>query len=336
MNSPELGRQRINEIRRLAINDFRREVRLRAVRLYLLFIPLAVCGGLMYTRWILQTDPQEKLLYAILFLLSFQGVMLVGVWLWLNPRVMLLLKEMKLLRLDVDRDSLEQGAGPSDSLVDVLQNPAIPQWAGKGGLVVALVAASLLAVRIFPPPSPLPAAEIRNFITLGDGESVESVSETKAPWNGMFPTSEIITYCDAECLAVQEGPQGPIYPGKITDDKGHELPVDTRMVNDGKSYEFTIHLPEQILPGQVYVLRERLTLAHFVKKEGDAWKVRTRANWGAPEAQYTFVYKMPKDASLVDGHPDSERQDDTAKYAVYKAVRRDGESFEFSFTYRTK
>ena len=336
MNRPDLNNERMSEIRRRATSDFRREVRLRAVRLYLLFVALAVCGGSMYTRWILQTDPQEKLLYAILFLLCFQGVVLVGIWLWLNPRVMLLLKEMKLLRLDIDRDSLEQGAGSSDSLVDVLQNPALPWWAGKAGLVVVLIAASLLAIRIFPPPSPLPAGEIQNYITLGDSESAESISETKMPWNGMFPTSEITTYCDAECLAVQEGPQGLIYPGKITDDKGRELPVETRLVNDGKSYQFTIHMPEQVLPGQVYVLREQLTLAHFVKKEGDAWKVRMRANWGAPEARYTFVYKMPKEGSIVDGKPDYECQDNSAKYARYEGTRKNGESFEFSFKYKVK
>ena len=152
----------------------------------------------------------------------------------------------------------------------------------------------------------------------------------------MFPTSEIITYCDAECLAVQEGPQGLVYPGKMTDEQGRELSVETRLVNDGKSYQFTIHLPGQILPGQVFTLREHLTLAHFVKKEGDAWRVRTRSNWGAPEARYTFVYKMPKDASIVDGHPDDVCEQDDAKYLRYEATRQDGKSFEFSFAYKAK
>ncbi len=336
MNRPELDKQRITEIRRQATGDFRREMRFRAIKHWLLYLVMTVFSAFVYVRWQFQTDPQQRLLYAIVCFLSFQSLMLLGLWLWLFPRVLLLLKEIKLLRIDIDRDSLEQGSGSSDSLVDVLQPSGFPRRKVMLVIVGVVAAASAQLALKFPPPPPLPAAEIRNFITLGDGESAESVSETKAPWNGMFPTSEIITYCDADCLSVQEGPQGLIYPGKMTDDKGRELPIDTRLVNDGKSYQFTIHLPEQILPGQVYVLREQMTLAHFVKKEGDAWKVWMRSNWGAPVAQYTFVYKMPKDASIVDGHPDQECQDDAAKYALYKAVRRDGKSFEFSFNYKAK
>lgn len=337
MNRPELDKQRTTEIRRQATGDFRREMRFRAIKLWLLYLALTVLCAFVYARWQLQTDPQQWLLYAIVCLIFLQSMVSVSFSLWLYPRVLLLLKEIKLLRIDIGRDSLEAGSGSSDSLVDVLQPAGFPRRKVMLGVVAVLAMVSMQVAFRFPPPPPaLPAAEIRNFITLGDGESAESVSETKAPWDGMFPTSDIVTYCDAECLAVQEGPQGLIYPGKITDDKGRELPVETRLVNDGKSYQFTIHLPEQILPGQVYVLREQMTQAHFVKKEGDAWKVRMRSNWGAPEARYTFVYKMPKNASIVDGHPDSECQDDTAKYARYKATRRDGKSFEFCFNYKVK
>ncbi len=336
MNRPELDKQRITDIRRRATGDFRREMRFRAVKLWLLYLALTVLCAFVYARWQLQTDPQQWLLYAIVCLLFLQSLMSVGLWLWLLPRVLLLLKEMKLLRIDIDRDSLEAGSGASDSLVDVLQPSGFPGRKVMLAVVCVVAVVSVQAALRFPPPPPPPAGEIQNFITLGDSESAESVSEIKVPWSGMFPTSEITTYCDAERLAVQEGPEGLIYPGKITDDKGRELPVETHLVNDGKSYQFTVHLPEQILPGQIFTLRERLTLARFAKKEGDAWKVRMRANWGAPEARYTFVYKMPKDASIVDGRPNQECRDDTARYALYKAVRRDGTPFEFSFAYKVK
>ena len=333
MNSPEFDSQRATGMRRQAAQDFQRHMRRRAVIMWLVIMALSALCTIAGQRWTLRTDPQERLLYAVIYFLSVQSMVLLSLWYWIGPRITLLLKEMKLLRIDLARDSAEGPGGASESLLDVLTKRQFSRWMVLAASIITIMATSLL-VTVFLPPKRVSPCEFQEYYTLGDGESAESLVEAKSLWPGIFPMSEIPNFCDADVLEIEKGPQGLVFPGKCWDVQGRELPVEVRLTNDGKSYEFKVKLFEPTMPGDNFVSKSQMRLAHFVKKEGDAWRVHVRSEFGSIETRYKYVFKMPKNSQLVEGHPDCDVGDGEARYAVFQGVLKGHQPLEISFTYK--
>ena len=333
MNSPEFDSQRATDMRRQAAQDFQRHMRRRAIIVWLVIMALATLCAIAGQRWTLRSDPQERLLYAVIYFLSVQSMVLVSLWYWIGPRITLLLKEMKLLRIDLARDSAEGPGGASESLLDVLTKRHFSRWTVLAASIATIMGTSLLVTVLLPPKRVTPC-EIQEYYTLGDGESAGSMGEGRAPWRGSFPKSEMSTYCDADVLEVEKGPQGLVFPGKWWDAQGRELPVEVRLTDDGKSYEFKAKLLDPIMPGDNFVLRSQMRLAHFIKKEGDAWRVHVRSAFGMIDTRYKYVFKMPKNSQLVEGHPDCDLGDGEARYAIFQGTLKNGQPLELSFTYK--
>lgn len=330
MNTNPSDNARVSYLRRQAVANFRRSMRLRALLLWVIVMGVGTVCCITGQRYFTRGIGEERLLYAIIYFLSIQVGILFSLWYWLSPRVMLLLKEVKLIRVDLARDSGEGAAGASESLVDLLKGRPFNRWLVLGVSLATILLVSAAATWFMPPIVDVVSAYAR----LSDDGAADIFTELKGTYTGQFPTSELHDNSDKDMYDIQPDGGTLRYPGKRWDGAGHDLPVEVRLDPTGTAYLFTTQFPAPIYPGDRIVMRDHVQVPHFLKKDGDAWRVRIQTTDGDIHRQYRYVIELPKGAQLLDPKPGGASTCNGVTTVTYVGGYRPGSPVRCEFTYR--
>ncbi len=280
--------EKARELREQATARYRKAARATAYWAAALCVPLLVLASYAAIRWSHATDFDQKVMYAILYILSFAGCLLIELGLEGRLRNVLLMKEIKQLRLDLLESSnlpLEQAAGGVESL-------GMWKLAGfsRKGIVTTflllVIGTSALVVTLFPtrPEYSL----FKTSSTMAEDGSAQFVYTLSCPHGGATPLSEL------------EFTTGSVTNyDQVWDERGRELKCETTEPTPDR-HQFKIALAEPVMPGERFGLKVKGTTTKAARLEGDEWNVTDDSTFNSP-TKISHYIQLPKGAIVTPG-----------------------------------
>ena len=239
------------------------------------------------------SDTKLLLLYAFVMLVCFESTILMKLWYWVMNDKISVLKELKLLRLELPRGDavsvLEDADKPRGWLRSLRWAERIFWW---GLLIAGIVAIDVVKIRDIPPQwhfRPGDTLTRQACVTLAPDGSASVVTDVSCQYEGFarrtgftahFPKSWSVRWIDSG---------------------GQELSAAATPVDDETRYDVLLDKP--VYPGQRYSYVSIADYPNAAEREGDVWTYSTHKTYDYGTNEYVETVVLPNGARIVSATP---------------------------------
>jgi uncharacterized protein DUF6768 len=285
------------------------------------------------------TDVHSWILFAVLFLVMFESSVLIKLWYWVVNSKLGILREVKLLRMDLaaqrgSMDALEElarGELPSARMPDLsLRERMIWKTAT---ILVATAMAVIIATSFGNAPyilTALSTSELRGRIALNADGTANGRMEWEMQNRSFSPLAEFPL---SNGGSVSEITIIPAADSPYTDGFGRKLAV--RREPAGVNHQDVIHFAEPVSPFA------RFTLVcpwpgPVATHEGDVWTVKESLGPSTPRVRYDHTLVLPSGAEVVSAEPapKERRVQDGLTVLHFVAEPKAGQQWSYVVKYR--
>lgn len=298
-------------LRTRALDAFKGQM-IKIERIMLLFLLISV---MMFAvgAYVFACNQSVKVLLAagILILIGYESTVLIKLWYWIVNNKVGVLKEIKLLRIDLATAGFSEADAAISSAEQspwIGRGMFIPRWerwlwmlaiigvAGFAGEVLALSVAheatgsgsgSMLSERTV---TLDPAGQARmETVYILENTTSKPLKSFTVYHGGTLPQKRTI----------------PAAESTVEDGKGRKLEVD--QIPDGQNYQNVVKFIEPVAPGERYTLKWT-DLDHAVRK-GTVWTFTMEQNWGYKTNHYIDTLALPPGAEVLLTTPAPAREE---------------------------
>ena len=338
-NTPESGStgafdaHRAADLRAQALDTFKSQM-IKIERLlngWLIFMLLITfLAALMFFR---STDTQSWIMYGVLFLIGFNSTILLKLWYWILNNKIGVLREIKLLRLD-----LAAHHGALDTLERIVQVEPQTRPPGLSKKERWIWRSLILAVGIAIGVSP----QLRNLSLLFHGSRMTSQRTVSLKTDGTGrmetiyslqnprrkPIREITIYSGGTVSRIQHV---PAKESAYRDRAGRQLAY--RVEPAGQNKRHVIRFIDPVLAYEHFTL----TSATEVKasRDGETWTFSISQNWGYQKNHYTDTLILPPEAQVVSTKPvpESHTKETDRLHLKFTATLGENERWQYEIKY---
>lgn len=250
------------------------------------------------------TNLKYALLYGIVLLVAIEGSVLIRLWYWIVNNKLSVLREIKLLRLDLNLSPAGwptlEGLGEKPERRPGLSSTERAFWQ-----VVILALALFLGAGLG---SSWPAGEqsrmsSRRTVTVEPGGQARVETEYSFVNLHSQAISEFSIFTGGTVAGTRF--LAPAESG-VTDGVGRPLPVRLEPAG-GANHRLVIGLHAPVAPGERFTLR--LTDSVRATVEAGVWTVGVAQNWGYQQNHYEETIILPAGAQVISTEPAAEAQE---------------------------
>ncbi len=324
MSHAEFDAEKARELREHATGAFVKQTRRGAFAVLLAISPFLILAAFAGIRWGNATEAESRTLYAVLYLISVQMAALLGLGFFLKLRFILVMKEIKQLRMDTLAEGKRSGVPPlggAESLYS-LRMLGIAPWTLF--VLIPLFAVATAAIALpFAGGTYRYTNERKSFIALHEDGSARALSSLSF-YNSGPAMEELSGENDLPAKNVM-----------LWDERGRQLAPVLSRLPDGR-YLVSTPLLEPVMQGEQLRLKGAADVEGLAKKEGDEWVVSDKYSFGGCGGlnKLEFGYLLPPGAVITEGRFDSVTQTPKGTLAQIKLECRSSESCEVRFKYR--
>ena len=239
------------------------------------------------------SDTKLLLLYALLMLLCFESTVLMKLWYWVMNGKISVLKELKLLRLELPRDDaasvLDDADRPRGRLRSLRWAERIFWWSL---LVAGIVAVDVVKRRDIPPgwDSPEGGTSTRQAcVTLAPDGSASVVTDVSCQYEGSGRRTGFTMHVPKS------------WSVRWVDSCGRDLCATAAPVNGQHCYYVSLGKP--VYPGQRYSYVSTADIPNAAEREGDVWTYSTDHRYDYGTNEYVDTVVLPEGAEIVSATP---------------------------------
>lgn len=329
---------RATGLRAQALGTFKRQmVKVeRYMMVFLLVSVLMMAGGALV--FVHNQSLKVVLAATLLILIGYETSVLIKLWYWIINNKVGVLKEIKLLRIDL----AAAGFNPAEAAIPSAENSP---WMGRGMALprwerilwtLAIVAVAGFSGAI------VGANVAREAVSVGGEGSmlsertvaIDAAGQAKMETVYFFentssrPLNTFTVYHGGE---LKEKRTIPAAQSTVEDGKGRKLEIE--QIPAGQNYQNVVHFAEPVAPGERYTLKWTET-DHAVRKGGD-WTFTMAQNWGYKSNHYVDTLTLPPGALVLNVTPEPARQEtrDGAPVLTLMNTLGTGGRWEYTITY---
>jgi hypothetical protein len=274
----------------------------------------------------LAVSTKAMIAFAVVLVFAVVGIGSAAVQFRITNTKMVLLKEIKLLRLERLGCPADRVIAPPwetvPSSVTIWRTLSPWESAAWFALLIVIAAVSFVLMSWLMGRDGTLANE--SLMKLSADGSGTSVSKTSYQYNGLFPMTSASMWTGA----------GAFKFTRWLDNRGRELPMSVETT--GKNMRYTVQLLQPVRPGEEFsetVFGEGPKMA---EKKGDLWIYRGDPQFGYPHNSYLATVQLPKGAEIVsvDPLPAEQTVQDGLPTVRFQATRGCNEKFTHTIQYR--
>ena len=301
---------------------------------YLLFC--TVLAWLCVRNFFATGDVQSWILYGVLFLVIIEGTILMRLWYWVVNSKLAILREVKLLRMDL---ALHRGL--LETLEDVarVESPwlhhGITKWESYAWRAAIIAVAVLIGAEIA-------KFSERHFSASGQMRSDRTATLT-ADGTAQVETTYELANSTSRTLkeftiysggAITNTQWIPAAESSWMDGQQWKLAVRREPDPNGANHRDAIQLREPVPPGQRFTLKGACTMA--ARRENGMWVFKLDQNWGYRRNWYRDTVVLPAGAGFLSSEPApvSQEQRDSTTVLRFEGERDSGEKWAYVVKYR--
>ncbi len=274
----------------------------------------------------LAVSTKAMLAFAVVLVFAIAGIVGVAVQSRITNAKLVLLKEIKLLRLERLGCPADRAVAPPWETVPTGVSiwRTLSRWESAAWFVVLILvaAASFVFTSWLMGWEGMLANE--SLVKLAADGSGSELSTTSYQYNGLFPLTSASMWTG----------QGPYKFTRWLDSRGRELPMAVENIPPNRRY--TVQLIEPVRPGEEF--RETIfgESPKMAEKKGDLWTYRGDPQFGQGKNSYLVTVQLPKGAEIVSVDPQPAEQiiQDGLPTVRFQAIRGRNEKFTHSIQYR--
>jgi len=231
---------------------------------------------------------RDQLMYLGLFLLAVGGQTLIKLWYWVVNNKLAVLKEMKLLRLDMQTVSgFGEATGPAAE-----KTAMEPRTRESIAWLAVAVVVAVAAVSLAMPMTKLhPDMILKNYVSLETDGGADVAGRMWFKYQGPVAMPSFDLYGQLQPAAT-----------KWFDARGREMNVT---FHSGEGWQKrTIHMVEPLLPGDEFNARIVADYDSMAVRDGDLWVMKmSQSKWGFRNNRFEDTVLLPAGAELVSAEP---------------------------------
>lgn len=239
------------------------------------------------------SDTKLLLLYAFVMLVCFESTILMKLWYWVMNDKISVLKELKLLRLELPRDDAASVLEDADKPRGWLRSL---RWAERvfwyGLFVAGIVAVGFVKSHDVPSEWDFPPR----------GTLTRQACVTLAPDGRASVVTDVS--CQYEGSGRRTGfsfPAPRSWSVRWIDSCGQELSATATPVNDQHCYYVRLNKP--VYPGERYSYVSMADVPNAAQREGDVWTYSTGQTYHYGTNEYVDTVVLPEGAEIVSATP---------------------------------
>jgi hypothetical protein len=296
-------------------------------RITFIFLCLDVWVLLFAFHCFLQArDTKLLLLYAFLMLICFESTVLIKLWYWVMNGKIGVLKEIKLLRLELPRDdaaSVLEDAGKQRGWLRSLR------WAERifwwSLLIAGIVVVDVVTWPDIPPRWGLPKGTTltrQACVTLAPDGSASVVTDVSCQYEGAGRRTGFSFHAPRSWAV------------RWIDSRGQELSATAAPLNDQHRYDVRLNKP--VYPGQRYSYVTMADCPNAAVREGDVWTYSTDQTYGYGTNEYVERVVLPEGAEIVSATPwpAATFTLNNKRTVRFESKRGPNEPFQYTIQYR--
>ena len=311
-------------LKQLAMKSFDSALKKVLWQLFAYLLLWVVVGLFAYHMLQARTDTKSLIIYGIVLLVAYESTVLMKLWFWIVNAKLSVLKELKLMRLQMPAASGDTGAWlEGEGATDV--SPFQRTFSRKLRWGWTL----LFVIAVFFVNGPLQmiayrdagALQSKGYVTVQEDGTASFVTEMSHAHGGAMPLEE---------LTFRTGDSTPI---RWLDEQGRELRSESSATEHG--YLHTASLAKPVIPGErlTYI---RLAPGSATQSDG-VWTFTMDWAYGHAINRFTETVKLPPHAEVLSVEPDPASRftrGDRAPILHFEAERERNEAFGYKITYR--
>jgi hypothetical protein len=301
---------------------------------YLLFC--MILAWLCIRNFLATSDVQSWVLYGVLFVVIIEGTILVRLWYWVVNSKLAILREIKMLRMDL---ALQRGL--MEALEDVarVESPwlhhGITKWESYAWRAAVIAVAVLIGAGI---------AEFSGRHVSGSGQMTSDRKVTL----GMDGTAQVETTYELANTTSRSLKEFSVYSDGViaetqlipaaeslwTDGQNRKLAVRREPGSNGSNHRDVIQMIEPVPPGRPFRVSTAFTDA--ARRENGIWVVTLEQDWAYRRNYYRDTVVLPPGAQFVSAEPApvSQEQRGGATVLRFEGERGRGSKWATAVKYR--
>jgi hypothetical protein len=246
-----------------------------------------------FYHYVQVSDTKLLILYALVMLACFESTILVKLWYWVMNDKFSVLKELKLLRLEMPRGEaasmLEDTDRPADRLRSLRWAERVFWW---GLLVAGCVAVSAVKSHDLPPEWDLSQQGTltrQACVALAPDGRASVVTDVSCQYEGAVVHTRFTSHAPKS------------WNVRWTDSFGEPLSATAKPVNDLHRYEVCLNKP--VYPGETYSYVSLAECPNAAQRDGDVWTYSSDQTYSYGTNEYIEMVKLPEGAEIVSATP---------------------------------
>ncbi len=314
--------EREDNLREVAANDYSRHLR-NAERIYWWYAVICVAVGVAAINFFVRSFDLKTLIgCAVVMLVVYETTVLMKLWFATARMKMDVLKEMKLLRLEVAR--LGTAVGVEKTSLPPVQYepmPGMPSWERRGWLAVCLAVAIAISTWTATAWFGAGTMSTHTVVTLAADGSAEKQCAIERPWAGFYLPKGFSLYTAKDTKA------------RVLDPSGHEMPVQLVVTDTNNRYDvtFTESVFDQgkMRYTQVFDVTKAATIEKGVCTYQDGM------HHVGSDTRYGMEILLPPNAKLLAAEPASAvtRIENGRTRVLFQGAAKDNEKLGFTVRY---
>ncbi len=317
-----LRSEREESLREVASSEYSGRVRF-AERIYWAYAIVCVALGVSaYHSFAQSFDVKTLLICAVVLLVVYETTVLLKLWFAIARMKMDVLKDVKLLRLEVAQMATAVGVeNPSEPPVKYEPMRGVSGWERKlwlAACIAAAIAISTWSQEVEPRRTSLSAKSRVTLAADGSASVVTDVTKSHSMFSERTfsyhaPTQHVLRWIDSQ---------------------GHELSVDVRPQGTHNRYDVEV-TKGAVSEGQVRYTRIG-TIPQAACEDGDVWTYEANTEYGHECNEFTETVVLPMGAELLSTNPAPTVQlDEGGRTAArFQGTRDKNEKFIYSVRYK--
>jgi len=290
-------------------------------------------------RFLAADDVRSWIVWAVIFVIAFEATILMKLWYWVVNAKLGVLREVKLLRMDL---ALHEGSSLSGEAFEQLacadspvRGPGLARWERYAWTSALIAVGILVGVEVG-------SSVDRHYRALGSMTSESEITlradgraQVQTTYDLVNTTSRRIksmtvysggTIAETQWIPAEESPW--------TDGQGRRLTVRREPDPRGPNIGDVIQLLDPVPPGQHYTLHHVNETS--AQRREDVWVFNQDRSWGYRRNNYRETLILPKGAQVVsvDPEPASREIRNGEPVLHFEGERGAGAKWVFTVEYR--
>lgn len=317
-----LGADREDSLREVATNEYSGRLR-TAERIYWFYAVACVAVGVAAINFFVRSfDLKTLVACAVVMLVIYETTVLMKLWFATARMKMDVLKEMKLLRLEVARlgaaVGVEKSSQPS---VKYEPMPGMPSWERRIWLAVCLCVAIAVSTCTSIAWFGGSVMSTNTVVTLAADGSAEKQCAIEQAYSGYFRPKGFSLYTAKDTK------------GRVLDPSGHEMPTQLVVTDTNNRYDVTftdsVFNQGKMRYTQVFDEPKAATI------EKGVWTYQDGMHHVGFDTQYSMAILLPRGAKFVSAEPSVAVTPfgDGRMRVVFQGLAKDNEKLAFTVHY---